>query len=314
MNESQNFLKRAEEMFVLYRQERYAEALVVSERLAGEFPEQVSSTAFWKICLLSCSGQTAAALSFMSQALGHGLWWSEAQLRSDSDLAPLQGLPDFEKMVTQCNERQVAAQGGQSPILLTFEPEPVPAGRYPLLIALHGRGSCADLDKYFWMPVTKQGWMLALPQSSQLGSPNSFVWDDAAKTEAEMIVHFAEIIRKYPIDPERIILAGFSQGAARAIHLALKGVIRSRGFLAVVPGKVLLDDLENLTRFAKDANLRGYLVAGGKDPRYEVFQTAHRLLNANGIRCAMEEHPTIGHEFPPDFEQSLEKGIQFILE
>ena len=66
MSESQNFFEQAEKMFFLYRQERYADALAATERLAGEFPQQVSNTAFWKICLLSCSGQTAAALSFMS--------------------------------------------------------------------------------------------------------------------------------------------------------------------------------------------------------------------------------------------------------
>jgi predicted esterase len=313
MSDGQNFFESSERMFNLYRQERYADALAAAEELAKEFPEQKTNIVFWEICLLSCSGRVADALTAMSHALEDGLWWSEAQLRNDGDLAPLQGLPEFEKMMSQCKERQAAAQGSQTPVLEIFEPETKQAGCYPLLIALHGRGSSVSLDKYFWMPVTKLGWLLALPQSSQLGSPNSYIWDDAEITEAEIVAHFAEIIQKYPIDLERVVLAGFSQGAARAIHLAVKGAIRARGFLAVVPGKVLLDNLEALTQAAKDKGLRGYLVSGGKDPRYEIIQTAHKLFNENKVACAIENHPDLGHEFPKNFQQSIQKAMEFIF-
>lgn len=313
MGEERNFYTSAEEMFSLYEQARYADALVVIERLAEEFPEQKSTTAFWEICLLCCSERPADALSFMSQAMDGGLWWSEQQLRGDNDLAPLQGQPEFEKMVLRCKECQDAAQGSQSPELHVFEPEPKPAGLLPLLIVLHGRGSSASLEEYFWNPAAREGWLLAMPQSSQLSSPGAYVWDDAEKTETEIVAHFAEIARKYPINAERVILAGFSQGAARAIHLSLKGAIRVQGFLAVVPG-VRLDGLESMIHAAKDRRLRGYLVAGGKDPRHEIFRTAYRLFNENGIACRMEEHPDLGHEFPKDFHQSITNATKFIFE
>jgi predicted esterase len=59
--------------------------------------------------------------------------------------------------------------------------------------------------------------------------------------------------------------------------------------------------------------LRGYLIAGGKDPRYEAFKQVHTLLLQHGIPCEMEDHPELGHEFPPDFENSLDKALKFIL-
>ena len=59
--------------------------------------------------------------------------------------------------------------------------------------------------------------------------------------------------------------------------------------------------------------MRGYLVAGGKDPRYEMFKQIHALFLQHGIPCEMEDHPELGHEFPPDFEKSLEKALNFIL-
>ncbi len=312
MSDRQDFFERSEEMMRFYREGRYPEALAVVERLAGEFPAEAPTTSFWRICLLSVAGRTEAALVFMRQAMDEGHWWSERQLRADSDLAGLQGQPDFEAMVAQCNERWTAAQADSKPGLFVSEPKPGPAGRVPLLIALHARGSSPERDLNNWLPITQNGWLLAMPQSSQLGSPNSYVWDDADKTEAEIAAHFSRLAAQYPLDANRIILAGLSQGAARAVQLALKQIVPARGFLAVVPGNILMDDLEMLARSAA-GKVRGYLVAGGKDPRYEVFQQAHAILNRNGVACEIEDHPEMGHEFPPDFEQSISRAMEFIL-
>ena len=58
---------------------------------------------------------------------------------------------------------------------------------------------------------------------------------------------------------------------------------------------------------------RGYLVVGGRDPRYQAFTQIHALLNQNGIPCEMEDHPDMGHEFPKDFEQSIIQAMKFLL-
>ncbi|MFZ5922591.1 MAG: alpha/beta hydrolase [Chloroflexota bacterium] len=312
MSSRQDFFARSEEMMRFYREGHYPEALAVTERLADEFPAEAPTTSFWRVCLLSVAGRTEAALVSMRQAMDEGLWWSERQLRADSDLAGLQGLPEFERMVALCNERQAAAQVDSKPELFVFEPKPGPAGRIPLLIALHARGSSPERDVSNWLPVTQKGWLLAMPQSSQLGSPNSYVWDDAEKTEAEIAAHFSRLAVQYPLDARRVILAGLSQGAARAIQLTLKQAIPARGFLAVVPGNVMMENLETLAQSAEN-KVRGYLVAGGKDSRYEVFKKAHALLNRNGVACEIEDHPEMGHEFPPDFDKSISRAMEFIF-
>ncbi len=309
MPQQTGFFEQAEAMMGLYAEGKYDQALRLAEQLAADFPQEAASTSLWRLCLLSRSGRTEQALRTMSQALQQGLWWEERVLRDDDDLAALQGLPAFETMVAECRRRRDEAQKSARPELVVALPQAQPP--YPLLIALHGRGSSAGRDLRRWQPVLARGWMLAMPQSSQCSSPAAFSWDDAALAREQIAAQYRQLAEQYPLDAERLILGGFSQGAALAIQAALRGPIPARGFLAVVPGRNALDGLEGLVHSAP--KLRGYLVSGGRDPRKEVFTQIHDLLNRNGIACEMEDHPAMGHAFPPDFERSIDKALRFLF-
>ncbi len=309
MTNRMDFLRRSEAMMAFYADGKYLDALQVTEQLAAEFPEENATTSFWRVCLLSRVGKTNEALKAMSTAMNQGTWWSEKQLRADEDLAPLQGLPAFESMVTECKTRHAAAQKDSKPDILIRLPSK--NGPYPLLIALHARTSSPERDFRNWESILQMGWMLAMPQSSQLGSPNSFVWDDAALAREEIVNQYKLLIEKYSIDPRRVILAGMSQGAALAIQICLHSLIPARGFLAVVPGRITTEGLNELLHSAR--GWRGYLVVGGRDPRHEMFTQIHALLNQNGIPCEMEDHPEMGHEFPQNFDQSITKALKFLL-
>ena len=304
-----NFLSRAEAMMTLYTGGQYAEALSVTEQLARDFPEEEASTSLWRLCLLSRLGRTGGALAAMSQALERGLWWAESALRDDEDLAPLQGVPAYESMVAECKRRFSEAQVNARPELLVRLPAAQPP--YPLLIALHGRLSSAARDQARWEPVLGMGWILAMPQSSQCGSPTAFSWDDAVRAREEIAAHYCKLAGQYPIDEQRIVLAGFSQGAVMSIQISLLGATPARGFIAVVPGRMALEGLEGLARSAR--TLRGYLVAGGRDPRKEVFTEIQSTLNRNGVPCEMEEHPEMAHDFPHDFERTIAKALKFLF-
>jgi predicted esterase len=308
MNGSQEFYQRAEEMFALYFQRRYADALTVTERLAREFPAEEATTDYWRICLLAVDGRRQAALSSMSQSLARGMWWSEEQLRADPDLASLQGNPDFERLVIICRERH-AAQSRVAPQLLIRRPEG--AGPHPLLIALHGRGSSPAKEFHWWEPALGAGWLLALPQPSQLGSPKSYVWDDIEQSQQEIVGHCAGLMDKYPVDGRRVVVAGFSQGARLAIEMSLKGLLPVCGFMAVSPGKVVADSLDEWMAAGPPPALRGRIVAGTRDAGYPLVSTVHQRLEAAGISCELDVHEGVGHAYPPDFGNVLERALSF---
>jgi predicted esterase len=311
MTPTQGFFARSEEIFKLYGEGKFNEALAVTERLAVGFPDQAANTDFWRICLLSISGNKTQALTSMQKSLTGGMWWNEAQLRGETDLASLQGDPHFERMVLLCTERHAAAQANTKAALVLREPKG--KGPHPLLIALHGRGSCPDQDLDSWEPVVVQGWLLALPQSSQLSSPDRYAWDDSQKAVAEIVGHFESLVKRHDVDAERVILGGFSQGAALAMQIALRNDLPACGFLSVAPGRLAAENLEALAEAAAKRGLRGYLVVGRHDPRYHVFKGIHDVLLKHGLPCMLEDHPDFGHEFPPHFGRSLKKALKFLL-
>jgi predicted esterase len=298
-------------MMDCYGRGDYAAALAVTERLAADFPEQSARTDFWRICLLSRLQKTDEALQIFRSALERGMWWSEPTLRSDPDLEPLQGNPDFERLAAACRERHAAAQAESKPALIVREPAEA-AKPYPALIALHPMGGTAEENLPYWKHACSKGWLVAAVQSSQLVWPGAYAWSDRDKGQEEVIGQFAGLCERYPVDRSRVIVGGMSQGGALAIRLALNGSLPAIGFLAVVPGRIEAALLAEWAAARREVPVRGYLVSGGKDPRHEFFHQVCETLQQHGIPCRMEEHPEMGHEFPPDFEKSLEKALNFL--
>ena len=306
MTDAQEFFKKSEALFQYYQEGKYADALAVAENLAAEYPEREGNTSYWRICLYAVTGQKERALQAFAEALKHDVWWAEEQLRSDSDLDSLQGDPEFEHLVALSNEKH--KQATADPELFIYQPDGV--GPFPLLIVLHARYSSAERDLASWKSAVKQGWILAMSQSSQPSSTLTFVWDDRDKAIKEVAEHFNSLIEKYPIDINKIVIAGFSQGAARAIELVMSGRIKANGFIAVVPATL---DLDELSRWADSAKTRGVLISGGRDPRYEMFQQIKELFTQKKVPLMFENYPEMAHEFPNDFEAVLREGLDFIL-
>ena len=306
MSIAQEFFKKSEALFQAYQQGKYADALAVAERLAVEYPERDGNTSYWRICLYAVTGQKEQALRALEDALKRGVWWAEEQLRSDPDLASLQNDPQFERLLLLSNEKQKQARAESE--LFVYQPDGT--GPFPLLIALHGRYGNAERDFSSWKSAIAHGWTLAMPQSSQPSSSVSFVWDDRHKAMDEIAHHLDSLIEKYPIDNNKVVLAGFSQGAARAIELVMSGRIRANGFLAVVPGPI---DLNQLGVWADSSEARGVLISGGRDPRYEMFQQINAIFSQKELPLMFENYPEMPHVFPDDFEKVLQKGLEFIM-
>jgi predicted esterase len=308
MPEFQEFSKASKPLFQFYEEGRFEDALAVAERLAPAYPAFAVKTYYWRICLLSVTGRQAEALRLFEEALANGIWWFEGQLRSDPDLKSLQGNEEFERLILLSNEKTMNAQQIARPELFTYVPDGT--GPFPLLVVLHARGSSPEFDVHFWKSVVKHGWFLAMPQSSQLASPMAYLWDDREKALAEIAGHVDSLIERRPVDPDRIVIAGFSQGAARAMQIVMGAVVKARGFLAVVPGTVEDGELDG---WSASAGTRDVLISGGRDPRQDFFQKVKELFEAKLIPLMFRHYPEMGHDFPDDFEDILEKGLNFIL-
>ncbi len=306
-----------QQAYRLYLDQDYTGALRLLDGARDRFPDQAAQLYFWRACMAALTGQAALAIRLLQDAVEAGHWYSERVLRQDPDLKSLQGLPEFERIAAICRKRQAEAQAHSRPELTVLEPGDAPQP-WPLLMALHGNNSNVAASADYWRAAAASGWLLALPQSSQVGGSDGYVWDDRDLAVRELQAHFGAICQAHRMDPDRVVLAGFSLGAETAMHLALTGAIPARGFVAVCPGGPFMRDPDQwaaLLETVSPPDVRGVIIAGEQDVPYHAgAMRLHELLQEHGIACVLESHADLGHAFPSGFEQSLHQALAFVLQ
>ena len=268
------------------------------------------------MCLAARVNDPDQAIQAFREALDHGYFYPAALIRDDEDLASLQGLPAYEELARLSQQKLAEAETHIRPELLLIPPEGKRSEHLPLLLGLHGNSQNARLAADDWRPLSEKGWLLASIQSSQLLTSDAYIWNDFERGIADVQKFYGMLDTERAIDPDRIVLGGFSMGGGLAIHMAVTRAIKARGFIVVGP---YLRDLEPLTPYLDTAaanGLRGYIVMGLQEPPegQEIMRKIETFLNAHGIPCALEERPEIAHAFPADFDVSLDKALAFLGE
>jgi predicted esterase len=315
---NEEFLDIQSRLFEFYNQKKYEDALAVAEEAVSRFPERRDRTSFWVACLQTRLGENDKAVESLRQGLRGGVWWSEHWLLGDADLLPLHDREDFKELLAECASRGHQAQLGARPGLNVYTPLGYSDDRTcPLMIALHGRDT-NDVDfSQDWKSAKTNGVVLAVPRSSQLGSIGSFHWDDLDKAEQEIARAYSSVKKTYKIDARKVILAGYSQGAALAIYLTLKKRVPSVGFIGVAPSLSISpgtsEEWPNLMRSGTGSGLRGWLFVGDQDPRFQEQKAMHAEMVHRGLQCQIAVAEGVGHAYPRDFGSKLTSAIQFVL-
>jgi predicted esterase len=300
------------EVHRLYRSGDYTAALERLDQSAEDFPDQAPLILYIRICLLALTHQAPAAIKTLGHSLELGYWYPPATLQGDPDLLILQDMPEFERQVAVCAGRfEEAAKAARPERIVLTPPSGTPAP-YPVLLVLHGRNAGAASSQPFWESLAARGWLVALLQSSQVVGVGTYAWEDRQRSIEEARQHFAELSSSYPVHWQRLVLGGFSQGGGLAIWLSLSKLLPAAGFIAVAP---YLRGVEELIEAppATTSRLRGYMVTGDLDEHQEMFPQFERLLNAYQVSYRRETHPDLDHDYPADFDHSLEQALQFIL-
>lgn len=301
--------------FELYGQEAYAEALTLVEGAFAAFPEHRTEMLTWKLCMLSRAGQTENAIATLRAAVETSTyWWMPSALRQDPDLAPLQGNPEYDRLVAVCEARQQTAQQNGRPERLVFQPKAGNPDPFPLLISFHGWGQNAEIDAPHWQDLADQGWLVAVTRSSYQVADGLYTWDNLERSVDEAKTHYEALCRDFPIDPKRVVLGGFSQGGGRAVWLALTQAIPARGVIGVGPYLGEIDTLVPTLPQKPIPGVRFYVISGEKENDEGMFAKIGTLCAEKGIPFQHEIVPNLGHEYPPNFEQFHERALKFILE
>lgn len=189
----------------------------------------------------------------------------------------------------------------------------VPAGRgpFPTILALHGFGANAH-DLLGIAPHIQGGEVLFLcpqgPMAIEAGpGQRAYGWfplSGRGEIEVSALVgargalegFLDDAMAVHPIDPERLVIMGFSQGGVMAYDLALG---RPERFAALVALSSWLPDqiVDHLPPNEARAALPTLLIHGSKDPMVAIdnAQAARTKLSALGIEAAWGEYE-MGHE------------------
>ena len=201
--------------------------------------------------------------------------------------------------------------------------------KHPVLLLVHGRHGNEDVPWIFarnipdhWLIVAPRGIEFE-PESAEhetgyswiemppTGWPDIEVFDGAVQALSDFVQALPEV---YGADPERVIVMGFSQGAAVALATAIQhphifsGIASLVGFVpSIVPSindtdhhnedeeRVNGQPLKNVPVWMaageRDERIpleiaiasRDTVQAAGADVRWEVYETGHKL-NGKGMR------------------------------
>lgn len=298
----------------LYEQQEYVQAReLVNEAMKHLSPEWRLYN--WRMCMEAKLNDTDQALQTLRESLSRGCWCDPAMWRDDEDLKALEGLPEYEQLLSESQRLFSEARTAGKLELEVLQPEPGTAAPYPLAITLHGDTGNAKDSVPDWQALTKKGWLVAAPFSSQRVAHNGAVWNDHNRVTQEVQAHYTTLREDYALDPERVIVGGFWAGGGQAIRLAVSGALNAKGFVVVGP---FLPDLDEITPYlegAKARGVRGYVVMGLQQgpEMLDQMRTTIDLLNSNGVLCLVEQRPDLEQEFPPDFDLRLEKALAFIF-
>lgn len=283
-------------------------ALLAGLALGDEGPV----AAYNRACVAARSGRREEAIEALRVAVERGFAFTATLLR-DTDLDPIREHPAYASLLARVRENNARALAAFRPraekakVLLYAPPDRSrPA---PLVVALHpSGGTAATFAPLFRALARERGAALAVPQGV---NPSGDGYDWGVVEQGGLLVELAvERARAaYAIDPARVVLAGYSNGASTAFVLALRnprayaGVLSIAGFyderVAPVPSGT------TLPRFA--------ILTGALDPDSESNRAGAAALKANGGAVHLRVYESLGHALPSDRDRELGEALEFLL-
>jgi predicted esterase len=308
-----DFVASRARLLDLYAQDRYPEALDLALGAVARFPDHGAEVRYWEACMRAADGDTEGALAALREGLDRGMWWRPEFVQNDPDLRRLGGRPEFDDLVEESARRASAAAAAGMPTLRILRPS-TPTG--VLVVALHGgSGNAEDLEPH-WAPATAGGATVALPQSSipAFSDGGEFWWGAPEEAANEVAGHVESILASEPVDPNRIVLSGFSQGAGVALWCAVRGVpVAARGVVSVGSGGptgtgFAAGDLDA----AGARGLRVWFLTGDRDFSRHRVEDANEDFSAHGIESRLTVEPGVGHAVPPGFADRVPEMLAWV--
>jgi predicted esterase len=301
------------EVVALFQAESFAEAATILEGALPQYPDHlVANTTNLAIMRVSMEDFEGAGEALL-YGLNHDVWYSKYAFLADF-WALFRGTTPYGDFEARNEMARARAQLRVRPRLEVSLPEGFdPSKSYPLFIALHGGGENVDVFMPEWTsPLLQEEFIVAFPQSTQLVAMNGFNWtEDVGKSLEEIQAAYEEVIERYPVDMEQVVVGGFSSGGVASLEVVLQDAFDVRGFVVLCPAMPDEFQAEDV-RSARDRGVRGTILTTEMDGRVDQQRRMEEVMIQEGLPLEFFVTPDIGHWYPDDLAQRIDQAIAHI--
>ncbi|MFN8455814.1 MAG: alpha/beta fold hydrolase [Anaerolineae bacterium] len=207
-------------------------------------------------------------------------------------------------------------------IHLIRPPQGEPAAKPPLLLLLHGVGS-HERDLFELAPYFDERFFIVSARAPLTLGYESFAWFHVqftstgpvinpaeAESSRQTLLHFlTELVEAYRVDPQRIYLCGFSQGAIMSFSLALTQPQRVAGIVAM-SGRILPEVLPLLAPPADLTHLPIMVVHGLYDNVLPIQygRASQQRLSELPVNLTYREYP-MGHQISAESLADIQQWL-----
>ena len=308
---------RLHEVIQIVADLREREELELARRIAAEYMDRLDSgeLRFNHLSLTASLGHTVQVMDLLEEYLDTDRWFSTWFLSRIPELNSIEDLPRFRRILQASEEKE--AQYWQDEVMGPVVQFPA-SGKppYPLLVAIHGNGFNPRHSASGWAFAAESGWLVFHPVARRLAGYGLHWWDTHEDSRETIEVQAEENLKGFPIDPDRVVLGGFSKGGEVAMVLALLGWRGAKGFITVGAGGYYHMEPERWGALLASPpdGLHGVAMYSPYDlGRSGGVNQTLPMMRAAGIEIREEVYPAEGHVFPEDFEQRFEEAVEFIL-
>lgn len=189
-----------------------------------------------------------------------------------------------------------------------YRPKSAGVGPLPLIVLIRGALGNAEEFATAFEPIAEQrGALLLAPEAAgdswhlTANGRKADFGADPARIDAAL----ADLFAKAPVDPNRVILVGFSDGAGYGLSLALANPQLFKGAIALSPAYAWLSP-------GYDTHQRIFIAHGRRDEVLSPANVSDRILP--GLKAAgFDPHMRWfagGHRIDP---KALKEGLDYVL-
>lgn len=205
--------------------------------------------------------------------------------------------------------RNKASDNAKAEYFVDLPDEFIPGLQYPLIILLHGGiGDFHNTYLYWNSASIRDHYISVYPRGRDV--KGSFARRFGSEGMRDIAEIYRQVVKKYPVDTTQVILAGQSAGGALSICLSYDS-INAAGLLLAFPVKPSDFDLYKAINFRKN-NLKITTICGEEDKSFFPGQKRFaELLDSANVEHRFITYPGLGHGFPDDFSEQIDKALLF---